>query len=104
MRRNHQVVAVNRQIPHRSVRQVQLQRLPVVAIIERHINGCLRSREQQPFPQRIFSHYVDRSVIGQPRIDFLPGLAKIPGAINMRLQIIQTKTIHRRVYRPGFCP
>jgi hypothetical protein len=36
MSRDNQVVVVNYQIAHRTGRQIQLKRLPVIPIIERH--------------------------------------------------------------------
>ncbi len=49
-----QIVAVDLEVAHRRHRQVQLQRLPVVAVVERHERRALGAGEQQPAPHRIF--------------------------------------------------
>ncbi len=57
---NDQVVVVNPQIAHRSMRQIQLQRLPVIAVVERRPNAIFAAGEEQSLAYRIFAHGVDR--------------------------------------------
>src|SRR6266404_857896 len=45
---NDQVVTVNCKVAHRNCRQVELKRLPVVAIIKRDKNSKLSARKQEP--------------------------------------------------------
>ena len=80
MSADDQIVFVNPQIAHRGVRQIQLQRLPVIAVIERHPYGVLRACEQQPFAHRIFTHRVHGAEVGQARGDLRPCLAAIARA------------------------
>ena len=42
-----EIVAVNGQIAHRGDRQVELQRLPVVAVVERNVNAEFGAGEEQ---------------------------------------------------------
>ena len=45
MRRDDQIVFVNREIAHRGCRQIELQRLPMIAIIEGNEDGALGAGE-----------------------------------------------------------
>jgi len=49
VRRNNQVVTMNCQIAHGRVRKVELQRLPVIAVIERNVNRALWPANSNPF-------------------------------------------------------
>jgi len=64
VRGDNQVVAVNGQIAHRGVRQIQLQQLPGVAIVKGNIDRSLGTREEQALACGIFAHSIDRSVAG----------------------------------------
>ena len=99
MRAHHQIVSVYHQIPHRSCRQIQLQRLPRIAIIERNVDGVFRPREKQSLPQRIFAHGIHRRIIGQSVGNFLPGPAAIVRAVDVSVQIVEPQTVDRRVRR-----
>src|SRR6476660_8490417 len=83
VRSDDQVVAMNRQVAHGSMRQVKLQRLPVIAVIERNEYAALGSREQQSLAHRIFAHYVHRSVIGKAGDNFLPTFAEVVRAVDV---------------------
>ena len=72
------------QVTHGSVRQIELQRLPVVAVIERDVDGGFGSGKEQALAKGIFADDVDRSVVGKTLGDFDPGLAIVAGAIDVR--------------------
>ena len=55
MRGNDQVVAVNCEIANGSDRQIELQGLPVVTIVERYVNPEFGSGKEQPFLFRVFA-------------------------------------------------
>ena len=61
MRSNHQIIAMDREIANRSDRQIQLQGLPVIAVIERNVNSEFGSGEEQPFALRIFANCAQES-------------------------------------------
>src|SRR5579864_2564181 len=95
------VVAVDDEVAHGSGRQVELQRLPLVAIIERDVNRALGSGEEQAFTFAIFPDRVSRLVIGQTVGDLLPGLAAVVRAVDIRMQVIETETVDGRI--SGLC-
>ncbi len=53
MRRDDQVVVVELEVAHRRRRQVELECLPVVAIVERDEDSALRARDEQTLPHRV---------------------------------------------------
>ena len=87
-----QIVVVDHQVADRRGRHVQPQRLPIVAIVERNINGPLRSGEEQALAHRIFAHRVDRP-IRQAADDLLPGFAAVVRAVDVRLQIVEAEAV-----------
>ena len=56
--RDDEIVAVDLEVAHRRHRQVELQRLPVVAVVERDERAALGAGEQQAVALRIFLHDV----------------------------------------------
>ncbi len=96
-----QVVSVDRQVAHGGMGKIQLQRLPVIAIVEGYVNGSLAPGEKQAFANGIFAHHVGCGVSRQTFIDFLPGFAKVAGAVNVRVQVIETERIDGRVSGAG---
>ena len=70
-----EIVVVNREIAHGGVRQIELQRLPMVAVVERNPNGIFGSGEQQSFADGIFADGVDGAEVGKAvviKVQFLP--------------------------------
>src|SRR5262249_39151554 len=95
--RYDQVVIVNCQVAHRAGREVQLQRLPLLAIVERYKHSKLRSGEQQPSPSRVFLDRLEIDTHRQPVRYSLPALAAIPRAINVRLIVFKSMPVYRGV-------
>ena len=62
-----EIVLVDLEVAHRRDRQVELQRLPGVAVVERHERAALGAGEQQALPLGIFLHDVDVDAGGQTR-------------------------------------
>jgi hypothetical protein len=58
VRGDDQVVAVDHQVAHRDRRQIQLQGLPVVAIVEGNRDTELGCRVEQSLARRIFANVV----------------------------------------------
>ena len=67
MRSNDQIVAVNRQIADGSHRQIKLQRLPVVAVVERYINAQFSSGKEQSLFLGVFANAAQESMWSQCR-------------------------------------
>ncbi len=93
--RDDQILIVESEIAHRRVRQIQLQRTPVIAVVQGKPYGLLGTRIQQPAAHRILAHRVGRGVLGQAGGNELPAPPSIPGPVNVRLEIIDTKAAHR---------
>ena len=82
LRRDDQILVVDLDVGDRHVRQVQLERLPVRAVVERDEHPELGAGVEQPFAIGILAHDARRPVgrnavlaVGQPR----PGLAVVVG-------------------------
>ena len=91
------IVMMNDQIADRSRRQIHLQRLPVVAVVPRHIHAAFGAGEKQSLALGIFPHRVDGLVLGQSSDDLLPRLSAVVRAIDIRMQVIEPETIHRGI-------
>ena len=76
------------------MRKIQLQRLPVIAVVERNPYGIFRTREEQAFAHRIFANGVHRAEVWQTVIDELPTLAAIVGAVNICVGVIDSEPAH----------
>ena len=77
VRRDDQVAPVDRDVAHRAARQVELQRLPAPAVVERHVDADLGAGEQQAPSHRILA---DRACVcgrRNTRNDFRPRLAVV---------------------------
>jgi hypothetical protein len=61
MRRYHQVIAMNREITHRADWQIELQSLPMIPIIERHVDSKFSTGEEQPFALSILANCAQES-------------------------------------------
>src|SRR5580704_3844580 len=97
MRRNDQVIVVNPEITHGRMRQIELETLPMIAVIERHPYARFRPREQKSLANGVFAHGVDRRVVRQTAGDKLPRFSAVVRAIDVWMLIIYAKTTHRSV-------
>ena len=95
MRSNHEVIAMDREIPDRADGQIQLQGLPMIAVIKRHVNPKLGSGEKQTFALRIFSDCAQECGGGNACGDRLPGCAIIAGSVEQWPRIIDPAAINR---------
>ncbi|PYR74732.1 MAG: hypothetical protein DMF86_17720, partial [Acidobacteria bacterium] len=102
-RREDEIVAVDLQVAHRRDRQIELKRLPGVAVVERHEDGAFGAGEEQPGPLRILLDRVDVAVLRQASDDLLPRLAAVAGAINVRTEVLELMSIDGgiRLEEPG---
>ena len=98
MGRYDQIILMNPQIAHGSVRQVELQRLPVLAVIEGHPHRILRAREQQALAHGIFADRIDGTEVWQADGYQLPAIASIVGAVDVWMHIIDAEAAHRNVH------
>src|SRR5580704_5375918 len=63
----------------------------MVAIVEGNPNAIFRAGKKQASAHRIFADCVNRRAVRQAAGDQLPGLAAVPGAIYVRLEVICTE-------------
>ena len=90
---------MNREIAHRSMRQIQLQWLPIVSVVEGNVDGAFRAGEEQALARRIFPHHVAGAAIRNTMRDFRPRFPVIARAVNMCAQIVEPERIDRGVRR-----
>ncbi len=62
---NHQIVAVDDEIVDRSRRQVELQRLPVCAVVKRSPRARFRAGIEEAFALGIFAHSMNVGAVGK---------------------------------------
>ena len=86
VRGDDKVIAMNRQVAHGGMRKIQLQRLPVVAVVKRNVYRSFAAGEKQAFARGIFTHDVDRCVVRQASRDFRPVLTVVARPVDMRMQ------------------
>ena len=100
MGRNHQIVVLDDQIVHRRRRQIQLKRLPLRPIVERHVHPGLSPRIKQPALFRILAHHAHESIVWNSLRQLRPRLAVVAGLVNVGMQIVELMPISRHVGRP----
>ena len=89
-----EVVVVNPQIAHGGVGQIQLQGLPMIAVVERDPDCVLRAGKQQPFAHGIFADCIDRTDFRQAGGDQLPCLTAVVRAVNVGLLVVDAEAAH----------
>ena len=94
--RDHQVVAVDHQVAHADRGQIQLQRLPVVAVVERDRDAQFGGRVEQALARGIFLDGVQIRGLGEPVRGQRPRLAVIARAVDVRLVVFQAMAVDRR--------
>ena len=80
-----QVVVVNPEIAHRSVRQIELQRLPVVAVVEGNPNAVSVPAKSRPLRTGSSRTVFDRRSFGQAAEIFCQVAAAVMCAVDIRL-------------------
>ena len=85
------------EIADRGRRHVQPQRLPVIAVVERHVDLRLRAGEQQTFALGILAHHADRRAARDAIDDLRPRLAAIMRAVDVRVHVVEAQRVDRRV-------
>ena len=103
LRREHQILVRHLDVGDRRDGQVQLEGLPVRAVVERDVHAELGAGVEQAGAIGIFAHDA-RRLIGRDAVlavgQLRPGLAEIVGAIDVRREIAQQESIDRHVRGP----
>ena len=97
VRRDHEIVIFNDKIMNRCYRQIQLQWLPMGAIIERNNNAELGSGVKQTFALGIFAHGVHIRAIGYSTRNCAPGFSEVRCFENVRFEVVKFMSIHRHI-------
>ena len=101
MRRRNEIVAVNAQVAHARPRQVQLQRLPPRAGVERDVHADLGARVQQPAPNGILADAARVRAGRDSRDDRGPGLSVVRRLPEIRPEVVLLIAIGRDVRGAG---
>src|SRR5580700_8150700 len=80
------------------MRQVQLQRLPVITVIERNPHRSFSSSKEQALADGILANCIDRR-IRQAVCDQLPGLATIVRSVDVGSEVVDPKAADRGIGR-----
>src|SRR4051812_10555781 len=88
---------MDRDVAYRSHRQIVLQRLPMLAIVERKIDTAFRTGVQQTWPYRIRAHDVDGLVGRNAGDDRRPRFAAVARAVDVRMEIVEPMTVDRGI-------
>ena len=88
---------MNGQIAHRGSRQIELQRLPVIAGIVGEVHAGFGAGEQQALAPGIFANDTSNAHVRQAGHNFFPGFAGVAGSIEIGVKIATSK--HRGVGR-----
>ena len=89
VRADQYVLIVDHDVPNGDDRKVQLQRLPVVARVERHHRAVFSAGIEQPAPDRIFAHDADQIAGRHAGHRFAPALACVCRAKDMRREVVR---------------
>jgi len=94
VRRYHQIVAVNYEIADRYGWKIELQRLPVVAVVEGDEHAGFGAGLEQSFANRAFTNGVQKRRRFDTSCDGCPGLSVIACAVEIRLVVVQSMAVH----------
>ncbi len=99
VRADDEVVVFDDEIADRGRGHVQSQRLPVVAVVERHVDLRFGSGEEQALPLRILADDADGRAARNAGDDLLPRLAAVVGPVDVRVHVVDPQRVDSRVRR-----
>src|SRR4029077_5470176 len=71
----------------------------MIPVVKRNVDSLLRSRVQQPFAHRVLAHRANKIAVANAIDRFLPALSEVARPENVRAQIVEIVSIHRRISR-----
>ena len=89
VRGHNQVVVLHHEVVHRRERQIQLHRLPLLAIVEGNENAGLSAREEQASTSGIDTHGVDIGIRGKAIPKPGPSFTEVRGLENVWREVVQ---------------
>src|SRR5690349_8592873 len=87
--RDNEIVVLDHQIVNRRARKIELQTLPVLAVVERDEDASFGSREEKPALGGVFPHGMDDSARGQGPVKARPGLATVRRLENIGSDVVE---------------
>ena len=102
----HQVVVLDDQVVHGDRRQVELERLPGLALVGREDDAALGSGVEHPLLLRIFPDDVERDVLGKRAGEERERLSVVPRPVQVGVHVVEHMGVgdhegHRGVERRG---
>ena len=97
MRGNDHIVIMNVQVMNGDRGEIQLERLPVRAIVQGKVHPGLGSGKQQALALRVFADGPDIRTFGDAIGDQGPALAIIARAVDEWAKIVELVAVHRKV-------
>src|SRR5579872_4930940 len=85
------------EVANRRGGQIQLQRLPLAAVVERYKHSLFRPRVKEAAPRGIFANHVDVTALGNSRGDLLPRKSGVLRFVNVGLDVVEPVAIDRSV-------
>src|SRR3984957_1005985 len=114
VRRGDEVVVLDDEVVHRGGRQIELQRLPVGAIVRRVEDAQFGARIQQSLANRVFAYRVHVGAVRYAGSNTRPRLAEIVSPVDQWLQIVElvaidggvgrTRIVRRRIDQTHHAP
>ena len=99
MRSDNQVVVFNGEIVNGRDGQIQLERLPMCAVVERNKHAGFGAGVEKTFAFGVFANGADVRALGNSVYDGAPGFAEITRFENVRFEVIKTMSVYRHVGR-----
>ena len=101
VRGQNKLVVFHHQVVNRRSRQVELQRAPVCAVIERNEHTSLGAGIKQPAFLGVFADCTYKRVLWNAAYDSRPALAVVVGLIDVRTQVVILVAVNRQVGSSG---
>src|SRR6185312_1204688 len=89
-----EIAVLDDEVADRRRGKILAQRLPVIAVVERDIDGGFGSCVEQSLANGVLAYDVDGCIIGKSGVDLLPRLSAVVSAVDVRMQIVEPEAIH----------
>src|SRR5207245_2672978 len=89
MRRYYKIAILNDKVMNGYGWQVQLEGLPLSAIVERNLDAGFCAREQQATLSRVFADHAGKDILSKASGDPCPGLPIVVRLIKVGLEVVQ---------------
>src|SRR5581483_12247744 len=89
MRGGKQIVALDHKIMHRRTRQIELQALPMAAVVERDEDAGFGGGIEQSALHRVLTNRMDEGTGRKSGVDARPCLAAVIGLEDVRVDVVE---------------